>query len=71
MFFTLCVYKYFDYALNLTIKSANKNIFDQDQTDILIKSIKVLHKNSLGKLKSFKESLRSRSYDIRKNNWTL
>ena len=66
MIFTLCIYKYFDYALDLAIRSADKNIFKKEQTDILVKSIKILHKEYLGTIKSIKESLRSKSYDLRK-----
>ena len=66
MIFILCVYEYFDYALNLIIKSLDRDLFNKDDADVVIQSIKILHKASIGKFQSYKESLRSSSYNLRK-----
>lgn len=66
MIFILCVYEYFDYALNLIIKSFDQNLFTQVEKNIVIKSIKCLHKASLTKMQSIKESVRAPSYNLRK-----
>lgn len=66
MIFILCVYEYFDYALNLIIKALDRELFKKDEANIIIESIKILHRTSIGKLQGYKESLRSSSYDLRK-----
>jgi FkbM family methyltransferase len=66
MIFVLCIYKYFDYALYLIIKSSKKKLFSQNETDIIIRSIKSLHKKSLSKIQRFKEIIKAPSYDLRK-----
>lgn len=66
MIFVLCIYKYFDHALNLLIKSFDKNLFSRDEKNIMIKSIKYLHKASLSSLQRLKEIIKAPSYDLRK-----
>lgn len=66
MIFVLCIYKYFDYALNLIIKSFEKKLFSKSETDIIIESIKSLHQKSLSKIQRLKEIIKAPSYDLRK-----
>lgn len=66
MIFVLCVYKYFDYALNLIIKSFDQNIFTEEEKHIIIESIKNLHNASLSKSQKLKEYIRAPSYNLRK-----
>lgn len=66
MIFVLCIYEYFDYALNLIIKSFNKNLFSEKEKLTITDSIKTLHKSSLSKLQRIKESIKAPSYKLRK-----
>jgi len=66
MIFVLCVYEYFDYALNLIIKSFDQNLFTEDEKCIVVDSIKHLHKESLSKIQRLKENIRASSYNLRK-----
>ena len=66
MIFILCIYKYFDYALNLIIRSFNSNIFTKKEKDIIVNSIRNLHKSSLTTFQRFKENIKAPSYSLRK-----
>ena len=66
MIFVLCVYKFFDYALNLTLKSFEKNFFSLEEKDLIVDSIKILHKQSLSKFQRLKETIKAPSYQLRK-----
>lgn len=65
MIFVLCVYKYFDYAIYILLKTFNKKVFTLDQKNNLLYCISNLHKESLSKFQNFKEKIRSSSYDLK------
>lgn len=66
MIFVLCVYKFFDYALYLTLKSFEKNLFSLEEKDLVLDSIRILHKHSLSKIQRLKETIKAPSYELRK-----
>ena len=66
MIFLLCVYKFFDYALNLTLKSFEKNFFSLKEKNLILDSIKILHKKSLSKIQRLKETIKAPSYQLMK-----
>jgi FkbM family methyltransferase len=65
MIFILCVYKYFDYAIYILLKTFNQKIFSLDEKNNLLKCISNIHKASLSKYQNFKEKIRSPSYDLK------
>lgn len=66
MIFVLCVHKFFDYALNLTLKSFKKNLFSLKEKDLILDSIRILHKQSMSKIQKLKETIRAPSYELRR-----
>jgi len=65
MIFILCVYKYFDYAISLLVKSYNQSVFNDLEMKITLECIVNLHKQNLTTLQSIKENLRSPKYNLK------
>ena len=66
MIFVYCVYEYFDHALYLAVKAFKNKIFSEPEKEVILRSVKHLHKSSLSRYQFAKERFQSPSYDLPK-----